>query len=104
MTVTVLAIFDEFNPHAPLAKVLKERLIRLAKDLQENHLKPLAQMPPMDDDVVIYLSYNLKYSIRWRIANDVPDFVEREVAHICALQGYNVWKTPTINIFKGNNH
>ena len=102
MTVTVLAIFDEFNPHAPLAKVLKERLIRMATELQEVHLKSLAMMPPMDDDVVIYLSYSLKYSIRWRIANDVPNFVEKEVAEICALQGYVPWKTATINVFKGN--
>ena len=103
MTVTVLAIFDEFNPHAPLAKVLKERLIRLAAELQETNLKPLAQMPPMDDDVVIYLSYTLKYNIRWRIANDVPSFVEKEVAQICGSLGYNVWKTNTVNVFKGNS-
>jgi hypothetical protein len=102
MTVTVLAIFDEFNPHAPLAKVLKERLIKLASELQDVHLKPLAQMPPMDDDLVIYLSYTLKYNIRWRIANDVPSFVDREVAEICGKLGYNVWKTSTVNLFKGN--
>lgn len=103
MTVTVLAIFDEFNPHAPLAKVLKERLIRLASELQQIHLKSLSSMPPMDDDVVIYLSYSLKYNIRWRIANDVPSFVEKEVAQICGALGYNVWKTSTLNIFKGNS-
>jgi hypothetical protein len=103
MTVTVLAIFDEFNPHAPLAKVLKERLIRLAAELQETHLKPLTQMPPMDDDVVIYLSYTLKYNIRWRIANDVPSFVEKEVTQICGALGYNVWKTNTVNVFKGSS-
>ena len=102
MTVTVVAIFDEFNPHAPLAKVLKERLIRLASELQEIHLKSLAQMPPMDDDVVIYLSYTLKYNIRWSIANDIPGFIEKEVATICGNQGYNVWKTNTINVFKGS--
>jgi hypothetical protein len=102
MTVTVLAIFDEFNPHAPLAKVLKERLIRLAAELQDIHLKPISQLPPMDEDVVIYLSYTVKYSIRWRIANDVPNFVEKEVGEVCALLGYNVWKTNTINVFKGN--
>ena len=82
MTVTVLAIFDEFNPHAPLARVLKERLIRLAAELQDVHLKSLSQMPPMDDDVVIYISYSLKYNVRWRIANDVPHFVEKEVADV----------------------
>ncbi len=102
MTVTVLAIFDEFNPHAPLAKVLKERLIRLAAELQDTHLKQIAQLPPMDEDVVVYLSYTLKYSIRWRIANDVPNFVEKEVSEVCALLGYNVWKTRTINVFKGS--
>ena len=102
MTVTVLAIFDEFNPHAPLAKVLKERLIRLASELQDTHLKELAQMPPMDDDVVVYLSYTLKHSVRWRIVNDVPAFIEKEVANVCANLGYNVWKTNTVNVFKGN--
>jgi len=103
MTVTVLAIFDEFNTNAPLAKVLKERLIRLAAELQEIHLKPLMVMPPMDDDVVIYLSYNLKYSIRWRIANDVPSFVEKEVAQVCGALNYILWKTAAINIFRGND-
>lgn len=103
MTVTVVAIFDEFNSHAPLAKVLRERLIRLAIELQDVHLKSLTAMPPMDDDIVIYLSYNLKYTVRWRIANDVPNFVEKEVAQICALQGYIAWKTANVNIFKGNN-
>ena len=103
MTVTAVAIFDEFNSHAPLAKVLRERLIRLAIELQDVHLKSLTAMPPMDDDIVIYLSYNLKYTVRWRIANDVPNFVEKEVAQICALQGYIAWKTANVNIFKGNN-
>ncbi|TKC10402.1 hypothetical protein FA048_09435 [Pedobacter polaris] len=103
MIVTVVAIFDEFNPHAPLAKVLKERLIRLAAELQDVNLKSLNLLPPMDADVVVYLSYNLKYTVRWRIANDVPDYVEKEVAQACALKGYIAWKTTTVNIFKGNN-
>jgi hypothetical protein len=102
MIVTVVAIFDEFNPAAPLAKVLKERLIRLAMELQEIHLKPLFTMPPMDEDIVVYINYNLKYAIRWRIANDVPDFIEKEVAQICAQKGYIYWKTSTANIFKVN--
>ncbi|RZL39148.1 MAG: hypothetical protein EOP00_27990 [Pedobacter sp.] len=102
MIVTVVAIFDEFNPHAPLAKVLKERLIRLATELQDISLKPLAAMPPMDGDVVIYISYNLKYTVRWRIANDVPSYIEKEVAEVCALKGYIAWKTSTVNIFRGN--
>jgi hypothetical protein len=103
MIVTVVAIFDEFNPHAPLAKVLKERLLRLAAELQDVALKPLANMPPMDGDVVVYISYNLKYTVRWRIANDVPDYIEKEVAYICALKGYIAWKTTTVNMLKGKN-
>lgn len=102
MIVTVVAIFDELNPNAPLAKVLKERLIRLAAELQDEGLKSLSSMPPMDGDVVVYLSYNLKYAVRWRIANDVPNYVEKEVAQVCALKGYIVWKTNTVNVFNGN--
>lgn len=102
MIVTVVAIFDEFNPHAPLAKVLKERLVRLAAELEEVNLKSLTQLPPMDGDVVVYLSYNLKYTVRWRIANDVPDYVDKQVAEICARKGYIAWRTSTVNVFKGN--
>lgn len=103
MTVTVLAIFDEFNPNAPLAKVMKERLIRLAADLQETQLKSLIAAEPLNDDVVIYLSYNPKFTVRWRIVNDVPAHIEKEVAERCATLGYIVWKTAAINIFKGND-
>ena len=101
MTVTVLAIFDEFNHNAPLAKVMKERLIRLATELQDVHLKSLANIEPLTDDVVVYISYNPKFTVRWRIVNDVPATVENEVASHCANLGYIVWKTATINVFKG---
>ena len=100
MVVTVLAIFDEFNHNVPLAKVLKERLIRLAHELQHIHLASLTKMPPMDDDIVIYLSYSMRYNVRWRIVNDVSTYVEKEVAEICALQGYHIWKTNSLNVFK----
>ncbi|RZK51333.1 MAG: hypothetical protein EOO87_17900 [Pedobacter sp.] len=103
MIVTVLAIFDEFDNKAPLAKVLRERLLRMATELQEIHLKPIMQMPPMDGDVVIYISYNLKYAVRWSIVNDVPDFIEKEIAQICALKGYIPWKNASLNIFKQIN-
>lgn len=102
MNVTVLAIFDEFNPSASLAKVMKERLIRLAAELQDTHLKQFATLKPLSEDVVIYISYNPKYTIRWRIVNDVPSFVEAEVAKTCALLNYIPWKTAAINIFKQN--
>lgn len=101
MTVTVLAIFDEFNQNAPLAKVMKERLIRLAAELQDVHLKSLTTMEPLTEDVVVYISYNPKFTVRWRIVNDVPSVIEKEVANYCAALGYIVWKTAAINVFKG---
>ena len=102
MTVTVLAIFDEFNPSTPLAKVMKERLNKLAFELQEVQLKSLMAVEPLTDDVVIYISYNPKYTVRWRIVNDVPAAIEKEVAERCAALGYIVWKTSQINVFKSN--
>ncbi|KQC00590.1 hypothetical protein [Pedobacter sp. Hv1] len=101
MTVTVLAIFDEFNQNAPLAKVMKERLIRLAAELQDVHLKSLTTIEPLTEDVVVYISYNPKFTVRWRIVNDVPLAIEKEVAEHCATLGYIVWKTAAINVFKG---
>lgn len=102
MTVTVLTIFDEFNASAPLAKVMKERLNRLALELQEVQLKHLVTIEPLTDDIVIYISYNPKYTVRWRIVNDVPKKIEKEVADRCAALGYIAWKTTHINVFKGN--
>ena len=102
MNVTVLAIFDEFNHNASLAKVMKERLIRLAAELQDVHLKSFTTLKPLSEDVVIYISYNPKYKIRWRIVNDVPNDVEGFVAKTCGDLGYIEWKTAVMNIFKGN--
>lgn len=101
MIVTVLAIFDEFNPNTPLAKVMKERLNKLAFELQEVQLKSLTAIEPLTEDLVIYISYNPKYTVRWRIVNDVSATVEKEVAARCSALGYIVWKTNQINVFKG---
>ncbi len=102
MTVTVLAIFDEFDPNTPLAKVMRERLNRLALELQEVQLKSLMAIEPLTEDLVIYISYNPKYTVRWRIVNDVSASIEKEVADRCASLGYIFWKTSHINIFKSN--
>ncbi len=101
MTVTVLPIIEpEIKPAAPLAKVMNERLHRLAKELQDTHLSPLETLEPLYEDVVIYIGYNNNYTIRWRIVNDVPDGTEAQVAKYCDKLGYIKWKTDTINIFK----
>ncbi len=103
MTVTVLPIYEtDFKPEASLAKVMNERLRKLAEELQVEYLKALTMAGERSDDVVIYLSYNPKYAIRWRIVNDVPSVVEEYVATKCAKLGFIKWKTAVVNIFKGN--
>jgi hypothetical protein len=103
MIVTVVPIVEpELKPAVPLAKVMNERLIRLAKELQDSHLKELESVEPMFDDLVVYISYNSKYSIRWRVVNDVSKEVENLVADKCAHLGYIKWKTLTVNTFNGS--
>lgn len=100
MTITVVPIIEpDIKPAAPLAKVMNERLSRLAKELQDEHLKDLDHMEPLFEDVVIYLSYNSKYTIRWKIVNDVPEHAIIEVAAQCDRLGYIRWKTATLNSF-----
>ncbi len=101
MIITVVPIFDfEVQPAQPLKKVMTARLKRLAEELQAVHLKELEFVEPLLADVVVYLSYNPKYTIRWRIANDVPKEIESMVAEVCARLNYIYWKTATLNIFK----
>lgn len=100
MTVTVVPIIEpEPKPGAPLAKVMQERLHRIAQELQDVHLKHMETVEPIFEDLVIYVSYNSKYSVRWRIVNDVPADAEALTAEVCAKLGYIKWKTATINLF-----
>jgi hypothetical protein len=104
MIVTVVPFFDfEAQPDQPLKKVMTARLKRLSEELQAVHLKELEFVEPFLADVVIYVSYNSKYTIRWRIANDVPKEVELMVADTCARLNYIYWKTATLNVFKGSD-
>lgn len=101
MTVTVLAIIEpDVKPAPPLAKVMNERLVRFAKELQDTHLKGLESVEPLFDDLVIYIGYNSKYSVRWKIVNDVPANIEYEVAEQCAKLGYIKWKTSVFGTFE----
>lgn len=100
MIVTVVPIIEpEPKPAAPLAKVMQERLQSIAKELQDVHLKHMEAIEPLFEDVVIYISYNSKYSVRWRIVNDVPAHAEVMTAEACAKLGYIKWKTATVNTF-----
>ncbi len=102
MTVTVLPIFQtDFIPDPSLGKIMNERLRIAAADLQDIHLQHLHAIGQRSDDVVVYLSYNPKYKMRWRVVNDVPEEVEGFVTQICGNLGYIQWKTAGINVFKG---
>ncbi|PST83859.1 hypothetical protein C7T94_13465 [Pedobacter yulinensis] len=103
MTITVLPIFDtDFRPEAGLAKIMNDRLSRAAAELRDRHLKDLEQVGRRDDDLVVYLSYNSKFTVRWRVVNDVPPEVEAHVAEVCGALGYIAWKIAGLNVFKGN--
>jgi len=100
MTVTVLAIIEtDVSLAAPLSTVMNERLKRLAAELQKVHLKELESVEPLMQDIVVYMSYNSKYNIRWKIVNDVPDFISQAVGDQCDKLGYIRWKTSSLYNF-----
>jgi len=102
MIVTVLPIFEtDFKPDASLGKIMNERLRLAAADLQAIHLQSLEAIGQRNEDVVVYMSYNPKYKIRWRVVNDVSEDIENYVAKVCGELGYLRWSTAAINIFKG---
>ncbi|WP_316738295.1 hypothetical protein [Pedobacter aquatilis] len=72
---------------------MNERLLRIAKELQDVHLKSLYGHGFSEEDLIIYLSYNSKYKIRFRIVNDVPSDIEYFVAERCARLGFILWRT-----------
>lgn len=100
MTITVLAIAEpEIKPANPLVKVMNDQLVVLARELQDLHLKDLELMEPLFEDIVIYIGYNSKQGVRWKIVNDVPESAIAEVATQCDKLGYVRWKTATLNAF-----
>lgn len=101
MIITVLAILEtDFKPEKALAKVMNARLQQAAKDLAQDHLKFLESKGDISDDLVIYISYNPKYKIRFRIVNDVPANIEYNVAETCGKLGYILWKANAIGLLK----
>lgn len=99
-TVTVLAIIDfEARPKAPLTRMMNERLEGFAADLQAYLDKEFQNINDVED-LVVYLSYNSSYAIRWMIVNDVPKAVASLVADKCAKLGYISWKGADLYKFK----
>ena len=96
ITVTVVAIIENQTvPAQPLSKVMNERLQRFAKALEDSLSTRLRDEQDCED-LVIYMSYNSKYAIRWKIVNDVPARVEMVAAKQCADLGYIVWKGTSV--------
>jgi hypothetical protein len=100
ITVTVVPII-EADPRqaAPLSKLMNERLMGMATALQTLLEKALDENKGYDD-LVIYISYNSKYTVRWKIVNDVSSAIESKVAKQCAKLGYILWKGSEIYNFK----
>ncbi|MGN7988804.1 hypothetical protein ACTJKC_15750 [Pedobacter sp. 22226] len=97
MNVTVVAILDtEFRQEPALARIMNNRLLTAAKELQDFHLIGLHTRRSTAHYLTIHLSYNQKYKIRYRIVNDVPADIEYLVAERCGRLGYILCKS-TIN-------
>jgi len=93
MRVTVRAILEtEFKQDPALARIMNHRLERAAKELQNIHLSPLLDVRTSPDFLMVYICYNAKYKIRYRIVNQVTAAVEYFVADRCGRLGYILWK------------
>lgn len=104
MTVTVLAILEtEFKPEKKLEKLMNERLKQIAKDLGDKHLQSLSGVGFSTDDLVIYISYNQKYKVRYRIVNDVPADIEYLVAETCGRLGFILWRSMPVTVGTDTN-
>lgn len=99
MDVTVLPVAEtSAKPGSPLLKVMSERLIKLASEMEQQLSLEFNQIE--SGDLVIYLSYNSKYTVRWKIVNDVPELVHKIVAGYCASKGFVAWKELDLYGFK----
>ncbi|WP_432708632.1 hypothetical protein [Pedobacter sp.] len=67
-------------------KILNQKLLEKAAELQHFSLRHLEYVEPIFEDVVIYLSYNNKNQLRWHIANDVSEeislFITKEMTKL----------------------
>lgn len=98
INVAVFPVIDfDGKPHAPLTRLMSERLERFAADLQLLLEKALPNVG-ICEHLMVYLSYNSSYAVRWVIANDVPAEVVKIVTDVCAELGYVSWKN--VDLYK----
>jgi len=100
--VTVLAMTErEPKPGTPLLRLMNERLTGFARDLQV-YLQKEFKADKQPGDLVIYLSYNSKYTVRWKIVSDVPEYIQEKTSRICGNLGYIPWMAFDLYAFKTN--
>lgn len=72
MIITVqTTLLKENTDNHFIFKILNQKLLEKAAELQHFSLRHLEYADPIFDDVVIYITYNAKNQLRWYIANDV---------------------------------
>lgn len=72
MIITIqTTLLKENEENRLFVKILNQKLLEKAAELQHFSLRHLEYVDPIFDDVVIYLSYTSKHQLRWQIANDV---------------------------------
>ncbi|MBG6234593.1 hypothetical protein IWX76_001148 [Pedobacter sp. CAN_A7] len=72
MIITVqTTLLKENADNQFIFKILNQKLLEKAAELQHFSLRHLEYIDPIYDDVVIYITYNEKNQLRWYIANDV---------------------------------
>lgn len=92
LTVTVIAIKEPgMGANPPLERVMDERLTRMAAEMQGTLQQQFVGEQECED-LVIWISYTSRYTVRWKIVNDVPASMERIVADHCANMGYIIWQ------------
>ncbi|WP_276088971.1 hypothetical protein [Pedobacter sp. JY14-1] len=98
--VTVLPMVEiSPKPGKPLAKMMNERLNKIASELQVLLIREFHD-ERYCEDLIIYMSYNSGYAIRWKIVNDVPGYIQNDVARICGNLGYIQWKELDLYVMK----
>ena len=92
MIITIQTTLVKENPENRLfVKILNQKLLEKAAELQHFSLRHLEYVDPIFDDVVIYLTYTLKSQMRWHIANDVSQeitmLIAKEMSKLGLIEG-----------------
>lgn len=102
INVTVLSMTDlNAKPGTPLVRIMTERITGFAAELQAHFQKQFSDRK-YGEELVIYIGYSSNYTVRWKIVNDVPEYIQDEVAKRCAALGYIHWRELDLYSFRIN--